>query len=130
MIGECRERRLDGSLRLSDMIRGRPPIAMLLLSVESNARQWALGSPLPRVTASLRTDIEGAHLGAYGARKEVLDLGPGFEVNLNHREVKAVEFFDDCLDHGDSIHQAADKVETFGRRTTSYDPDFITYLRT
>lgn len=51
-------------------------------------------------------------------------------VDLNHREVKAVEFFDDCLDHGDNIIQAASKVERFGRRTTPYDPAFLEYLRT
>jgi hypothetical protein len=51
-------------------------------------------------------------------------------VELTHREVIAKDFFEELLDHGDDIPTAAAKVETFGRRTTPYDPEFLEYLRT
>lgn len=52
------------------------------------------------------------------------------EVELTHREVIAKDFFEELLDDGLNIPDAAEEVAKFGRRTTPYDPDFLDYLRT
>lgn len=54
--------------------------------------------------------------------------GSAREVELNHREVVADEFFNELLDLGLGVQAAADRVAKFGRRTTKYSDEFLAWL--